>query len=183
LSVALSVNGKGATKRVHLLVLEAFADARPAGQQGRHGPGGVRDNGIANLCWGTPVENSADRERDGTSVHGEAHQGAKLTEAIVLECRSRHAAGETQTALAAEFGVRVSTMSHAVRGITWSWLPDAVPARRDGFRCHNAKFTPETAEEVGKRVMAGESRVALAAEYGVTKGTLWRAAQRQKQRL
>ena len=50
---------------------------------------------------------------------GEKHPMAKLSTEIVLECRRRFAAGQTQTALAAEFGVSVSAMNYAVRGKRW----------------------------------------------------------------
>lgn len=154
LRVVFSVNGKKRTMLVHQLVLEAFVGPRPEGQQGRHGPGGSLDNRLANLRYGTPVENMADKERDGTALRGETHGGAKLTEAIVLECRRRRAAGESQTSLAAEFGVGVACMSFAVRGITWSWLPGAVPGRRNPY---NAKLSSGTIEEA-HGAMRPESR-------------------------
>lgn len=50
---------------------------------------------------------------------GQRFQHAKLTEAIVRECRRRYAAGETQTALAAEFGVSVMAMNMTIRGLRW----------------------------------------------------------------
>jgi hypothetical protein len=117
----------------------------------------------------------ADKERDGTVLRGDTHQGSRLTEAIVLECRHRYAVGETQTALAAEYGVSVGCMSFAVRGITWATLPDATPIRPS----RGAKLTPEIAEEVRRRYAAGESRIVLAAEYGVARTTLWRAVSGQ----
>jgi len=44
----------------------------------------------------------------------------RLTARIVAECRDRHyGGGETQLALAAEYGVHPSTMSAAIRGKTW----------------------------------------------------------------
>ena len=175
--VALSANGKACTELVHQLVLEAFVGPRPEGQQSRHGPGGSLDNRLVNLCYGTPVENMADMERDGTAHRGETHGGAKLTEVIVLECRRRHAAGESQRSLAAEFGVGNACMSFAIRGITWGRLPGAVPGRQNPFTHHNAKLTPGTVEEARQRYAAGESRVALAAEYGVARATLWQAIQ------
>ena len=158
LCVVFSVNGKTRTMLVHQLVLEAFVGPRPEGQQGRHGPGGSLDNRLVNLRYGTPVENMADKERDGTALRGETHGGAKLTEAIVLECRRRHAAGESQSSLAAEFGVGAACMSFAVRGITWSWLSDAVPSSQDPFARHNAKFTPRTLKEARRRNAAGAIR-------------------------
>lgn len=178
LEVALSVGNQKKTRLVHRLVLEAFVELRPEGQHGRHGPGGIRDNRRVNLCWGSAVENAADKERDGTLLCGDSHRGARLTEAVVLECRRRYAAGETQTALASEYSVSVSSMSLAVRGITWSHLPGAVPVR-PGFAGHGAKLSPESAREVRRRYAAGESRIALAAEYGVTRSTVWRVIRGQ----
>ncbi len=166
---------RGKARLVHQLVLEAFAVPRPRGEQARHGPGGATDNRLVNLCWGTGVENMADKERDGTLLRGDSHQGARLTEAIVLKCRRRYVAGETQTALAAEYGVSVGCMSFAVRGITWSWLPHAVSVRPG----YGGKLAPEIAGEARRRYAAGESRVTLAAEYGVTRGTLWRVTHRK----
>lgn len=40
----------------------------PEGQQIRHGPNGVTDNSVSNLCYGTRSEDQYDRRRDGT--HG-----------------------------------------------------------------------------------------------------------------
>lgn len=177
LGVALSVNGRPKTRLIHQLVLEAFAGPRPAGKHGRHGPGGVADNRWPeNLCWGTPVENMADKERDGTLHRGDSHEGSSLTGAVVLECRRRYAAGETQTALAAEYGVSTGCMSFAVRGITWSRLPGAVPVRPG----YGGKLGPEITEVARRRYAAGESRIALAAEYGVAPSTLWRAVHDQR---
>jgi hypothetical protein len=119
-SVVLSAGGRPTTAQVHVLVLLAFAGPPKPGQQARHGPGGPGDNRWPeNLCWGTQAENEADKLRDGTSQHGERNHQAKLTEAIVRECRRRAAAGETRGALAAEFGVCRPVMSMAVSGRTW----------------------------------------------------------------
>jgi len=89
-----------------------------------HGPGGKLDNRLVNLRWGTSAENSADTVRDGTYcppplLPGTSHPLAKLTEAIVAECRNRRARGARVTDLAQEFGVNKATMSNAIRGKTW----------------------------------------------------------------
>lgn len=91
--------------------------------EARHGPGGKLDNRLSNLCWGTPSENQEDKVRDGTTNRGERCGSARLTAEIVAECRHRHAIGESQAALAREFGVAVSTMSEAIRGVTWFSIP------------------------------------------------------------
>ena len=125
--VSLRKDGKTSTKIVHLLVLEAFVGPRPPGFQARHGAGGQDDNSAANLSWGTPAQNQMDRVRDGTSNRGERSATAKLTEAIVAECRRRYAAGEPQEALAREFGVTSGAMCNAIRGKTWANVPYSVP--------------------------------------------------------
>jgi hypothetical protein len=47
----------------------------------------------------------------------------RLDEEAVLACRSRHAAGETLTALAREFGVGKPTMHKVLTGKAWAQLP------------------------------------------------------------
>lgn len=54
---------------------------------------------------------------------GSGHWCAKLTEEIVAEARRRYAAGESQGALAREFGVARPTMAQAIVGRTWKNVP------------------------------------------------------------
>jgi hypothetical protein len=124
LVVELKRSGERRTCQVHRLVLEAFTGSCPPGMEGRHGPGGKLDNRASQLCWGTQSENyGPDRVRDGTSNRGERCGTAKLTAAIVAECRQRHAAGQTQSILMREFGVTSATMSRAITGKAWAHLP------------------------------------------------------------
>src|ERR1035441_2901766 len=139
----LQSNGRGARKvslcrdgvveqcLVHALVLTAFDKACPPGMEGLHGPAGRGDDSLTNLRWGTSAENKADMVRDGTSFHGERNPAAKLTRQIVVECRRRHANGETQRSLAAEFGVTFQAMSSAIIGKNWRrGAPEGVPRRQ-----------------------------------------------------
>jgi len=83
----------------------------------------------AHLFLGTQADNIADMiaKRRGGAVSGEAHYRAKLTADQVSAIRARYAAGETQVALAREFGVSQTNISRIVRGTTWvSHPPDAV---------------------------------------------------------
>lgn len=121
LSVLLSRRGTVVCYRVHRLVGEAFLGPLPPGLQTRHGPGGTLDNRLVNLCYGTPAENIHDKVRDGIANRGERQGRAKLTVAIVAECKRRFAAGETQTALAREFGVVQQTVSRAITGTNWTY--------------------------------------------------------------
>jgi hypothetical protein len=119
LRVWLSRNGQASVHRVHRLVGEAFLGPRPTGMQTRHGPGGIRDNRVINLCYGTAIENAEDKDRDGVQIRGSNVGTAKLTDSVVLDCRTRRAAGATWRSLAEEFGVSRRTMFFAVSGRTW----------------------------------------------------------------
>jgi hypothetical protein len=63
LSVVL---GRGKTRMVHTLVLEAFVGPRPKGMDACHGPGGTQDNRLENLRWGTRTNNILDGVDAGT---------------------------------------------------------------------------------------------------------------------
>ena len=129
--VGLCRNGRQSHRPVHRLVLEAFVGPRPDGMECLHGPGGTFDNRWPeNIRWGTRLENKADELRDGTRNRGKRHGNAKLTEEIVILCRSRYTAGETMEALAAEFGVSRTTVNDAIAGRAWSHVTWPRPIRR-----------------------------------------------------
>lgn len=77
--------------------------------------------------------------------------GAKLTEAIVIECRRRYASGETQATLAAEFGVTHSTISHAIHGRRWAHLDGAIDLEEDGRSRPQAPELEAKREEWGRK--------------------------------
>lgn len=56
------------------------------------------------------------------SPQGEKHGAAKLTAAIVVEARQRHAAGESCKSLAAAYGVDHTTIRYAISGRTWKHI-------------------------------------------------------------
>jgi len=68
LAVGLWRKGSGRMIFVHQLVAAAWIGPCPNGQQVRHGPNGVTDNSVSNLCYGTRRDDSLDKRRDGT--HG-----------------------------------------------------------------------------------------------------------------
>lgn len=76
---------------------------------------------VEHLFLGTHTENMRDMEQKGRDNHatGEAHWGAKLTQAQVNEIRRRFKP-RGGAALAREFGVSKTTVSRIVRGRSWS---------------------------------------------------------------
>jgi len=66
LAMGLYKEGQRRTLYVHQLVARAWIGPCPYGQQVRHGPNGMLDNSVSNLCYGTPQEDAQDKWRDGT---------------------------------------------------------------------------------------------------------------------
>lgn len=111
----LRVTLAGATRHVHILVLQAFAEPRPPGMDACHGPGGRLDNRWPeNLRYGSRSQNlGADKHRDGTMAH------AKLNEAAVMALLARRAQGDTYAAIASDYGATRITVWNAVTGRTY----------------------------------------------------------------
>ena len=70
------------------------------------------------LYAGTLVDNSYDRNKDGTHYMG----FAKLSDEQVLDIYRRAHSGERHKGIAREYGINVSTVSHIKMGDRWHWL-------------------------------------------------------------
>jgi hypothetical protein len=117
-----------ATRRVHTLICEAFHGPRPSQRHWvAHWDGDPANNVPSNLRWSTPAENIADKIRHGrvTRTVGEINGQVKLTAAQVSEIRGRWGQtgqGESQKALAAEYGVAQPTISNIITRKTWAHI-------------------------------------------------------------
>jgi hypothetical protein len=125
--------GESRNASVHRLVAEAFIGPLPPGMQTRHGPGGKRDNRVVNLCYGTPLENAADLERDGTKWQGGKHHNAKLTDKDVLEIRDARGRASTRD-LARKYGVNKAGISRIQCREPWAHVPEATSAANSSSR-------------------------------------------------
>jgi hypothetical protein len=123
LAVSLCRNGVGRSRRVHVLVLEAFVGPRPTSKhQTNHIDGDTTNNRIENLAWVTPAENMQHAIDTGLlrGLPGSANGRAKLTDDQVALIRNRYAAGGvSQQALADEYGVHQTAIGFVVRGAHW----------------------------------------------------------------
>lgn len=102
----------------HQLVLLAFVGPRPAGQETRHLDGNPSNNHLANLRYGVPADNGADRVSHGTQRRGQQSPRAKLTENDVRFIRSR-GHGMRQVDLAAKFGVSPTCIGRVLQKRLW----------------------------------------------------------------
>ena len=87
---------------IHALVLAAFVGPRPDNQVARHIDDDRDNNTLANLAYGTQVENNADALRNKVKPVGERHGRAVLTEKEVIAIRASKA---HPAALSAVYGV------------------------------------------------------------------------------
>jgi hypothetical protein len=113
-------DGKRVQRFVHCLVLEAFVGSRPHSHETRHLDGNRKNNALANLCWGTCMENTDDRRRHGTIARAERNGKAQLTAEQVRKIR---ASPLSERKLAAECGVGRMAVHYARRRETWRELP------------------------------------------------------------
>lgn len=169
MQVGLTRDGEKSQHRVHRLVCEAFHGPCPDGMETLHGPAGRLDNRAINLQWGTSKQNRQDAHRDGTFVGfgiEAENPSAKLTPEIVHECRTRHAQGESQTALADEFDVNHSVMARMLRGETW-----VDPGYRPRVEHANARLTNDDVRAIRSSPLPAS---VLASQYEVHPQTIRR---------
>lgn len=108
LTVAL---GRGNSRLVHHLVLEAFVGPKPPGLECRHLNGVENDNRLENLRWDTRGNNSRDKKW---------HRGAatyKLSPSDINVIKTELAKGVVGRRLAERFGVSESNVSCIKRGV------------------------------------------------------------------
>lgn len=112
------VKAGGKNRYVHVLVARAWVGPKPGpAYEVRHKDGNPYHNAACNLVWGTAKENAEDRDRHGRTYRGSRHHSSKLSDQDVQEIRRRYAEGGiSQAALAAEFGVRQSSICGIVNG-------------------------------------------------------------------
>lgn len=118
--------GEGASRRrlftsVHRLVAVAFLGPAPEGKnQVCHIDGDPANNNVANLKWGSPAENTADRVRHGRSFTGDRKVVQRLTEADAIRVHQLRRDGLKLHEIAKELGICYSHVSAIIGGRRWS---------------------------------------------------------------
>lgn len=86
--VTLHKEGKSRSRKVSVLVAQAFHGVGPKGTECCHRNGVRSDDRARNLRWGTRKANAADRDAHGRTAHGERNGSAKLTAMQVKAIRT-----------------------------------------------------------------------------------------------
>lgn len=118
-SVRPTVEGQNVSIYVHDMVAHAFIGPKPAGQIVNHRDTNKANNIWTNLEYTTHAGNMRHAAENGLMVHGEAHPGAKLTEAAVHALRADRAAGMSFSRLAKKYGVCISHAWQIAKGNAW----------------------------------------------------------------
>ncbi len=113
-------DGIRTTMYVHCFVAKIFlGDKSDQGLEVCHYDGNPLNNSLENLRWGTQKENSADRDRHGTTARGELNGGSKLTEDDVMQIRDLRVLGLTQQEIGDLFDVSQSMICNILLGKCW----------------------------------------------------------------
>jgi hypothetical protein len=116
-------NGKRKSRRLHRVILLAFAGSCPQGMEACHNDGNKANNALSNLRWDTRAGNTRDKIRHGSMPRGQKHHKAKLTDATVREARERYAKGGIFFyQLAPLYGVSTAVMRKAVQRELWKHI-------------------------------------------------------------
>jgi hypothetical protein len=178
--VKLRVPGKkhGVIKAIHILVASAFLPSpQPDQRVIDHINGEKTDNRADNLEWVTQQENTRRAVEAGRFHPNGRHVAAKLSLADVEDLR--RAAGErTREGHASHFGVTASAIDDALSGRTHagvavSAVGKPIPNLRRGEAHPRAKLNPKRVLEIVRRRRAGDSAESIAADYGISPGTIY----------
>lgn len=115
----LSYGNRPRCVAIHRLLLRAFVGEPRPKQEARHLDGDKANNSLSNLAWGSRSENMRDRDRHGTSNHGERNGQTKLVAAQVLSIRQEVASGTHRQAVAEKYKVHVNTIHNIIAGRVW----------------------------------------------------------------
>lgn len=162
--VVLSTGSTRCTKRVHQLVLLAFAGPRPPGAETRHLNGDKADNRPLNLAWGSSAENGEDKCSHG-SGRGARNGRARFTDVEVLQIRADLEKGEPAAHIARRLNVPTGTIEDIGRGRTWTHLGDPIENRQPQARPQ--RITQAVVDDVQARFSRGETGVAIAKALGI----------------
>jgi hypothetical protein len=174
--VQVTYNNRHLTKKVGILVCEAFYGKRPEGCHVCHNNSNPFDNRLENLRYDTSSANMLDKRLNGTDNRGEKHNLAKLTEIQVMEIRKLCETGEhTLAEVAKQYLITKSTVLNIVTNKIWSHLPHCKYQPKLSARLSNGEFI-----ELMKIIDSGLFTLSkIAKVYKIPYGSMYKIAHRK----
>ncbi len=115
--------GRQQTKYLHVLVCEVFHGERPSlDHQAAHRDDDKDRNSKDNVYWATPLQNHADRRRNGRILTGSRIGRSKLKEQDIPKIIEMRRSGMTCVAIAEKYGVAPHTISRITTGVRWQHM-------------------------------------------------------------
>lgn len=171
LRVFLARDGKIHSLQVHRLVLKTFVGPCPEGMEACHNNDDCHDNRISNLRWDTPEANREDQRKNGKYCLGENRPESKLTEAQVIEIRTRFANGEEAKKLADEYGICVDNIYHIKSGHVWKHVggPINYIGHNHGSNNGSVKLTEIEVLKIRELYKQGKTGSQIAPMFGISR--------------
>jgi len=114
---------KDKTQRAHRFAYTVFKGPIPKGMYVCHHCDVRHCVNPDHLFPGSHKDNMRDMTGKGRQACGEENGQSKLTNAGVLQIRTRVRGGESQVSVAKDVGISTSVINNIVKGKTWKWLP------------------------------------------------------------
>lgn len=165
--------GRGGMAKAHRVSYEISVGPIPAGLLVCHKCDNPSCVNPWHLFLGTDKDNSDDKMKKGrfkkVYPQGEKNGNAKLTETQIKQIRARLATGETQSLIAADYGVSGTTISRINRAVRWG---HAVSGVVNTHNKANSKLTHDDVREIRRRYAAGEMQKDIRLDYGISEGSI-----------
>jgi hypothetical protein len=104
---------------VHRAVLLTFVGEPESDQEGRHLDGNPGNNSLDNLCWGTRLENAADRRKHGRMPAPHESGFTKLKPGDIPRIRELQKKGFSSRQVGRIYGTSHTTILKVWRGERW----------------------------------------------------------------
>lgn len=174
LRINLWVGGKMKTRRIHVLVAEAFLDNPGSKPEVNHIDGCPLNNHVSNLEWVTSSENHLHAIKAGLQPSGENHPSSHLTVDDVAWCREVYIKGDKNfggAALARMFNMTKEAMRSLLVGEAYCNVGDKI------HKANEPLLPTEQVAEIKRRYRRGVRGCgceALAREFGISSHTVLR---------
>lgn len=134
-----------------------------------HGAGSIPKGWhLDHLCRNRDCINPAHLEPVTPAENTQRGSSAKVCAKDVIEIRNRFSAGESQVALAKEYGVGFQAISGIVRGNTWRDIAGPISLKNKSRMATRLRLDNTSVDELRRLYVAGSSRKQLSVKFSIS---------------